>query len=131
MKASELRSMTREELEHELSELREEEFRLRLRRPTEELPNALRLRSIRRDIARIQTLLREDKLGLIQLPKKTQRETKKEEAKPEEKKVKEKETKKKPKKKAPAKKKSSAKSKTTAGKKKASTKSRSSKEKKK
>lgn len=111
MKASELRSMTREELEHELSELREEEFRLRLRRPTEELPNALRLRSIRRDIARIQTLLREDKLGLIQLPKKSQRETKKEEAKPE--------------KKASAKKKSSAKSKTTTAKKKASSRSRS------
>lgn len=120
MKASELRSMTREELEHELSELREEEFRLRLRRPTEELPNALRLRSIRRDIARIQTLLREDKLGLIQLPKKTQRETKKEEAKPEEK-----EAKTKPKEKAPAKKKSSPKTKTTSAKKKASTGSRS------
>jgi large subunit ribosomal protein L29 len=85
MKASELRSMTREELEHEVSELREEEFRLRLRRPTEELPNALRLRSIRRDIARIQTLLREDKLGLIQLPKKTQSQTKQAEPKTEKK----------------------------------------------
>jgi large subunit ribosomal protein L29 len=119
--------MTREELEHELSELREEEFRLRLRRPTEELPNALRLRSIRRDIARIQTLLREDKLGLIQLPKKSQKEIKKEEAKPEKKEVKEKETKKKPKKKTPAKKKLSAKSKTSSAKKKASTRSSSSK----
>jgi len=85
MKASELRSMTREELDHEVRELREEEFRLRLRRPTEELPNALRLRAIRRDIARIQTILREDKLGLIQLPKKSQRETKKAETKPEKK----------------------------------------------
>lgn len=73
MKASEIRSMTREELEHELAELREEEFRLRLRRPTEELPNALRLRTIRRDIARIQTVLKEDKLGIIQLPKKSSR----------------------------------------------------------
>jgi len=85
MKASELRSMTREELDHEVRELREEEFRLRLRRPTEELPNALRLRAIRRDIARIQTILREDKLGLIQLPKKSQGETKKAETKPEKK----------------------------------------------
>lgn len=77
MKASELRSMTREELDHEVRELREEEFRLRLRRPTEELPNALRLRAIRHDIARIQTILREDKLGLISLPKKSQKEPEK------------------------------------------------------
>ncbi|MBN2380262.1 50S ribosomal protein L29 [candidate division WOR-3 bacterium] len=71
MKVSELRSMTREELEHELTELREEEFRLRIRRPTEELSNALRLRSIRRDISRINTILREDKLGIIKLPSRT------------------------------------------------------------
>jgi large subunit ribosomal protein L29 len=71
MKASELRSMTREELYHEMAELREEEFRLRLRRATEDLPNALRLRTIRRDISRIQTLLREDKLGIIKLPSKS------------------------------------------------------------
>ncbi len=80
MKASELRSMTREELEHEMTELREEEFRLRLRRPTDDLPNALRLRTIRRDISRIQSTLREDKLGLIELPRKSRKET--EEAKP-------------------------------------------------
>lgn len=75
MKASELRSMTREELEHELEELREEEFRLRLRRPTEELPNALKLRTIGRDIARILTVLREDKRGIIHLPTKSAQET--------------------------------------------------------
>ncbi len=77
MKASEIKSMTREELDHELNELREEEFRLRLRRPTEDLPNALRLRTIRRDIARIETLIREDKLGIIKLPSKSAREAKK------------------------------------------------------
>lgn len=76
MKVSELRSMTREELEHERTELREEEFRLRIRRPTEELSNALRLRSIRRDIARINTILREDKLGVIALPRKSTMESK-------------------------------------------------------
>ena len=84
MKASELKSMTREELEHELRELREEEFRLRLRRPTEDLPNALRLRNIRRDIARIETTLREDKLGLIQLPRKSERAAVKKEEAPKE-----------------------------------------------
>ncbi|NLI97454.1 50S ribosomal protein L29 [bacterium] len=86
MKASDLRSMTRDELEHEINELREEEFRLRLRRPTEDLPNALRLRTIRRDIARIETLLREDKLGIIELPRKSTKEAKKEEVQPAEKK---------------------------------------------
>ena len=80
MKASEIRSMTREELDHEINELREEEFRLRLRRPTEDLPNALRLRTIRRDIARIETVIREDKLGIIKLPSKSVRETKKADA---------------------------------------------------
>lgn len=103
MKASEIRSMTREELDHELNELREEEFRLRLRRPTEDLPNALRLRTIRRDIARIQTLLREDKLGIIKLPSKSVRETKKTEAAAVEEK-KEEHVKKESEKKAPAKK---------------------------
>ncbi len=73
MKASELRSMTREELENLLEELRDEEFKLRVRRSTEELPNPLRLRMIRRDIARIMTILREDELGIIKLPKRTEK----------------------------------------------------------
>ncbi len=77
MKASEMRAMTREELQHEITELRDEEFKLRLRRPTEDLPNALRLRTIRRDIARIQTILKEDKLGVISLPNQSARAVKK------------------------------------------------------
>jgi len=59
MKGSELREMTPEELRRRIKELRDELFKLRLRRGTEELPNPLRLRMIRRDIARCLTVMRE------------------------------------------------------------------------
>lgn len=59
MKASELRELSKEELVRKVAELREEFFKLRLRRSTEQLPNSLRLRSLRRDIARCLTVLKE------------------------------------------------------------------------
>ena len=59
MKASELHQMTAEELKATLSELKEDYFKLRIRRATEELPNPLRLRILRRDIARAVTILKE------------------------------------------------------------------------
>jgi len=58
MKASELREMTRDEILRKLAELRDEQFKLRLRRSAEELPNPLRLRLLRRDVARCLTVLR-------------------------------------------------------------------------
>lgn len=63
MKVSDLNEMTRDELASTLGQLRDEHFKLRLRRGSEELPNPLRLRIIRRDIARILTMLREIELG--------------------------------------------------------------------
>ena len=57
MKASELREMTRDELGRKLGELRDELFKLRVRRSGEQLPNPLRIRSIRRDIARCETIV--------------------------------------------------------------------------
>jgi large subunit ribosomal protein L29 len=57
MKASELREMTRDELQRKLAETRDELFKLRLRRGSEELPNPIRLRDLRRDIARCLTML--------------------------------------------------------------------------
>jgi large subunit ribosomal protein L29 len=59
MKAVEIRNMTKEEMLKKLEELQDELFRLRVRHVTEELPNPLRLRMLRRDIARIKTILRE------------------------------------------------------------------------
>ena len=63
MKRAELLELSKEQLSHKLSELRDEHFKLRMRRGTEELTDALRIRVLRRDVARILTLLREEELG--------------------------------------------------------------------
>ena len=55
----ELREMKTEDLTQKLVILSEEKFRLEFRRATEALANPLQLRTIRRDIARIQTILKE------------------------------------------------------------------------
>jgi len=55
----ELRGLKTDELEQKLVVLTEERFRLEFRRATESLTNPLQLRAIRRDIARIQTILKE------------------------------------------------------------------------
>ncbi|PYO92589.1 MAG: 50S ribosomal protein L29 [Gemmatimonadetes bacterium] len=54
-----LRELKTEELTQKLAVLTEERFRLEFRRATESLPNPLQLRTIRRDIARIETILKE------------------------------------------------------------------------
>jgi large subunit ribosomal protein L29 len=58
MKASELREMSRDEILRKLAELKDEQFKLRLRRSAEQLPNPLRLRLLRHDVARCMTVLR-------------------------------------------------------------------------
>jgi large subunit ribosomal protein L29 len=59
VKANELRDMSLEDLESRLGELTEERFRLRFRSATESIENPMRFRAIRRDIARIKTILKE------------------------------------------------------------------------
>jgi large subunit ribosomal protein L29 len=54
-----LREMNNEELEQQLAVLTEERFRLGFRRATEAIENPLQLRAIRREIARIKTILAE------------------------------------------------------------------------
>jgi len=56
-----LRQLSVEELERKLAELTDERFRLRFRSATEAVENPLRFRTIRRDLARIRTILRERK----------------------------------------------------------------------
>lgn len=73
MRLSEMRQLTREELLGLWAELIQEEFRLRMRRATEELPNPLRMRTLRRELARVLTLLKEDELGIRELPKRKER----------------------------------------------------------
>lgn len=62
MKPTDIRNMSKEEMLRTLAELRDEHFKLRMRRSTEELPNPLRLRMLKRDIARLETILRENEL---------------------------------------------------------------------
>lgn len=58
MKATELEDLSVEDLEQKLAEVREERFRLRFRSATESIENPMQFRVLRRDIARILTVLR-------------------------------------------------------------------------
>ena len=59
LNATDLRELSIEQLEAKLAELGEERFKLRFRSATESIENPMRFRSLRRDIARMQTILRE------------------------------------------------------------------------
>ena len=63
MKARQLRDMTDEELDHTLGERRKELFNLRFQSATGALENSARLRSAKREIARILTVRHERELG--------------------------------------------------------------------
>lgn len=67
LKVASLREMTRDELLQKKSELIEEQFNLNMRRSIKSLDNPLRLRQIRREIAKIATVLNEDRLGVRKL----------------------------------------------------------------
>jgi large subunit ribosomal protein L29 len=59
MRAEEVREMSVDDIRARVAELEEERFRLRFRSATEPLENPLRLRTIRKDIARLKTVLSE------------------------------------------------------------------------
>jgi large subunit ribosomal protein L29 len=59
MDASELRPKTSDELKTQLADLRKEQFNLRFQRASGQLENTARVRQVRRDIARIMTILGE------------------------------------------------------------------------
>jgi large subunit ribosomal protein L29 len=59
MRADEIREMSQDDIAARIKELEEEQFRLKFRSATEPLEDPLRLRVIRRDIARLKTVLRE------------------------------------------------------------------------
>ena len=63
-KATELRQLGDEELVAKLREAKEELFNLRFQAATGQLENNSRLRVVRKDIARIYTLMRERELGI-------------------------------------------------------------------
>ena len=66
--AGELRELTDEELTDKLRESKEELFNLRFQMATGQLDNNRRLRTVRQEIARIYTVLRERELGLASGP---------------------------------------------------------------
>ncbi|HBG45623.1 MAG TPA: 50S ribosomal protein L29 [Deltaproteobacteria bacterium] len=63
MKPAEIRGMTLEDLKAKGSELEKELFSLRMRHATSQLENPLRLRALRRDIARMRTIAAEKERG--------------------------------------------------------------------
>jgi large subunit ribosomal protein L29 len=59
MKARELREKSIEELHNPESELREQLFKLRFQKATGQIENPVKIRLVRKDIARVQTILAE------------------------------------------------------------------------
>ena len=64
MKASELRDLTVDELQTKLTELKEELFNLRFQLAVNQLENTSRIGAVKKDIARVSTILRQRELGI-------------------------------------------------------------------
>ncbi len=62
MKASEIRSMSVEELDKKLLDLKKDLFMLRMQHATNHLDNPIKISNVRRDIARVKTVIREKQL---------------------------------------------------------------------
>ena len=60
MKASELREKSVDELNNELANLKDELFRLRFQLAINQLENPMRIKAVKKDIARIMTILRDN-----------------------------------------------------------------------
>ena len=63
MKANEYRKMTSSDLEKELGELKSELFKLRFSLATNGLENPMKIKEVKKDIARIKTVLRQRELA--------------------------------------------------------------------
>ncbi len=64
MRADELRNLTEAELEQKAREFKEELFNLRFQHATAQLDNPMRIKEVKRIIARIKTILRERELNI-------------------------------------------------------------------
>ncbi len=62
MKASEIKELSSEELKSKLSDLDKERFNLRFQLAMGDIENPIRIRDVKRDIARIKTVLREKEI---------------------------------------------------------------------
>ena len=63
MKANEVRKMSVSELEAKLGELKKDLFNLRLQHATNQLENPVKIAQVKRDIARVKTIIREHELA--------------------------------------------------------------------
>ena len=59
MKAKEIKNLSTEELNKKLDELKKDLFMLRMQHATNQLDNPMRLNAVKKDIARIKTIIRE------------------------------------------------------------------------
>jgi len=67
MKASEIREKTQSELDKELKELKSELFKLRFQLATNQLENPMRIKEVKKSIARVKTVMRERELRGIKV----------------------------------------------------------------
>ena len=71
LSAAELRQLSGQELRNKVRELKEELFGLRFQSATGQLENTARLREVRKDIARVYTVLQERNLNIVDDPDST------------------------------------------------------------
>lgn len=65
MKANEIREKTNEELAKELNELKKELFKLRFQHATNQLDNPMKIREVKKNIAKVKTIIREKELKSV------------------------------------------------------------------
>lgn len=65
MKANEIRNLSMEELNKKLADLKEEFFNLRFQKATGQLANPISIRDIKKDIARVKTVIKEQELAAV------------------------------------------------------------------
>lgn len=63
MKANEVRKMSAQELETKLQDLKKDLFTLRMQHATNQLDNPIQISLVKKDIARVKTIIREKQLG--------------------------------------------------------------------
>ena len=63
MKANEVRKMSAAELESKLLDLKKDLFQLRLQHATNQLDNPVKIAEVKKDIARVKTIIREQQLA--------------------------------------------------------------------
>ena len=65
MKASEVRGMTPQELDEKLTSLKKDLFYLRLQHATNQLDNPIKIAEVKKDIARVKTIIRQNELRQV------------------------------------------------------------------